>query len=98
MRVKAKVVCFAGGSRRRPGAVFNYTPPEGQDLPPFLEEVDLPATDPDILPPKVPGAAPRAGALPEGKEPEALSQVAEAAAKTTLGGVETGGTEPDYLS
>jgi len=73
MRVRATKLCFAGGARRRPGDVFNFTPEEGKTLPAFLEEVDAPATQPDILPAVMAGQAPRSGEAPV-QEPEPVNQ------------------------
>ena len=43
MLVRAKESCFIDGSRRRPGAEFEYEPGEGKSLPRFLESVaDVP--------------------------------------------------------
>lgn len=107
MLVRALKDCFAGGARRRKGAVFTFHPhPKQENLPPFLEAVapGTQATDPDILPAAVPGAAPRAGVLPGGeaasaREPDTLSGLAAAqeADRPTVGGEVSHFVEPSFL-
>lgn len=64
MKVRAKVVCFVGGSRRRAGDVFEFA---GDTLPGYLEVVAVAKKE------EAPKPAPKRGA----KQEEALFSPSE---------------------